>query len=107
VEIIGDTSDNRGVASIALDGKTVATIDTFVPEDGRPGPAVDSVTPTRVPTLWATLPSKRLWGVDGLANGEHTLELTVTGLKNKESSGTFVGIDALVILNGNALSDQQ
>jgi hypothetical protein len=107
VEIIGDTGDNRGVASIALDGKTVATIDTFVPEDGRPGPGVDSVTPTRIPTLWATLSSKRLWGVDGLANGEHTLELTVTGLKNKESAGTFVGIDALVILNGNALSDQQ
>ena len=100
VEIMGDTADNRGVARITLDGKDVARIDTFVPEDGRPGPSVDSVMPARLPTLWATLPSKRLWGVQGLTSGEHTVVLTVTGLKNKESAGTFVGIDALVVLNG-------
>lgn len=99
VEIVGDTGDDRGVANIALDGKDVATIDTFVPEDGRPAAGVETGTPARLPTLWATLPSKVLWATEALRDGDHILELTVTGLKNQESAGTFIGVDAFVVIN--------
>jgi hypothetical protein len=100
VELLGDAGVNRGVASILLDGKEVATIDTYVPETSRTQSTYDSSVPTREPILWSTLPSKRLWGIEGLGSGDHTLEVVVTGQRNKESTGTFIAIDGLVILNG-------
>jgi hypothetical protein len=103
LELFGDVGVNRGVASISLDGKEVVTIDTYVPE-GSPHPATyDSPIPIREPSLWNTLPSKRLWGIDGLPGGEHTLEVLVTGQRNKESTGTFIAIDGVTILNGGPI----
>lgn len=106
VELIGDTGSDRGIATISLDGKQVATIDAFVPENiywltrAHPSPIRG---PSRVPIV----PPIRLWGISGLPDGEHTLELTVGGQKNKESIGTFIGIDALVVLDGTPLDPVQ
>jgi hypothetical protein len=94
VELIGDTGSDRGIANISLDGKQVASIDTFVPENV----IHDDAGPIREPNNMAILPPIPLWGIGGLDNVEHTLEVTVTGQKNQESGGTFIGIDAIVIL---------
>jgi hypothetical protein len=42
-------------------------------------------------------------GHSNLAGGNHELELTVTGKKNGKSTGTNIGIDAIVVLDGSVL----
>jgi hypothetical protein len=103
VEIIGQTGSDRGIASITLDGKQVATIDTFVPEDNT-SPTVPQVRAGSA-ALWANVPGTRLWGIQCLDQGEHTLEVAVTGRKNDASIGTFIGIDGVVVLDGT-VTDQ-
>ena len=85
IEVFGSTGDDGGIATPSLDGKDVGRIDTFAPAQR---------------SQWATVPPIRLWGVQGLPEGDHTLELTVTGDKNRDSRGTSIGIDAFVVLNG-------
>lgn len=97
VELIGDTGSDRGIATISMDGKQVATIDPFVPENT----SGSHPSPIREPARLTILPPIPLWRTQGLEDGEHTIELTVTGRKNKESTGTFIGIDAIVILAGS------
>ena len=88
IEVLGRTGDDGGIAALSLDGKAVGRIDTFAPALRSQG---------------ATVPPIRLWGIQGLPNGEHTLELNVTGEKNRDSRGASIGIDAVVILNGSAV----
>lgn len=101
VDIIGQTGSDRGIASITLDGKEPATIDTFTPQQ------IVTLSPAqaqiREAAQWATSPPTLLWGVQDLADGDHVLELTVTGKKNDKSTGTNVGIDAIVVSNGSIL----
>ncbi len=90
VEVLGVTGDDHGIADLSLDGKPVGRIDTFVPVD------------ILMPKALLAVPTICLWGTHELQEGEHTLELTVTGEKNPKSTGTLVGIDAIVVLNGSA-----
>jgi hypothetical protein len=98
VQIIGQTGTDRGMASIMLDGKEVGVIDAFVPEN------IIHLTVPQVragaAALWPPDPPICLWGIEGLAQGEHEVVITVTGQKNQESSGTFIGIDAIVVSDG-------
>jgi hypothetical protein len=91
IEVLGSTGDDGGIAALSLDGKAIGRIDTFAPIDILVPKALSAVLPIR------------LWGVQGLPDGEHTLELTVTGEKNLKSAGTVIGIDAFVVLNGSGL----
>jgi hypothetical protein len=102
VRLIGDTGSDRGVAAIKIDGREAGTIDTFVPEN-YPNFTVASSSPVREPNNVALTPPTVLWGTSGLADGEHVIEVTVSGRKNKESTGTYVGIDEIVII-GNTNS---
>ena len=105
VEVIGDTGSDRGISTIILDGKQVATIDPFVPENtlwssqGHPSSIGE---PARL-TITPPIP---LWGTRNLTDGEHTLEVTVTGQKNKESTGTFIGIDSIEVFGGSAIDPE-
>jgi hypothetical protein len=105
IEVIGDTGSDRGIASVALDGKQVGMIDTFVPEN-----AIWSVqehpSSIREAARVTILPAIPLWGTRSLTDGEHTMELSVTGRKNDASTGTFIGIDALVVLGGSAIDSE-
>jgi hypothetical protein len=83
--VIGNRGDDGGIATLNLDGKAAGRIDTFAPVHR---------------SEWPTAPPVRLWGVQGLTDGEHTLELTVTGEKHRDSHGASVGLDALVVLRG-------
>lgn len=106
VELIGDTGSDRGIAAIKLDGKEAGMIDAFVPENifnltaAHPSEIRE---PARVPKA----PRIRLWGVDGLEPGEHVLEVTVTGRKNKESTGMFIALDGIVVRNGSPVEEPE
>ena len=102
VEVVGATGSDRGISTIALDGKQVATIDPFVPVNTvwsskrHPSSIVEPVRLTIIPPI-------PLWGTRNLTDGQHTLEVTVTGQRNKESTGTFLGIDSIVVFGGSAI----
>jgi hypothetical protein len=101
VDIIGQTGSDQGISSISLDGKDLGTIDTFAPQQ------IIKLTPDqariRQAAQWETDPPTVLWGIQDLADGDHVLELGVTGMKNEESTGTNIGVDAIVVLNGASL----
>jgi len=103
VEIFGDAGSDRGIAEISIDGEDKGPIDTFVPENFS-NSAATSRSLVRQPNNSAVKPPIVLWGISELSQGEHTLEVTVTGRKNKESAGTFIGIDEIVIA-GSAIDD--
>ena len=71
---IGNRDTNHGIADVFLDGKQVATVDTW-------GPQKDSQVPFYVG--------------NGLTPGQHTLKIVVSGQQNAQSQGDFVGIDAI------------
>ena len=98
VELIGDVGGDGGIAAINLDGKRVATIDTFAPSHV---PTAIWSLPTKRIGRWAAAPPVCLWGIQDLADGEHTIEVLVTGRKNDDSMGTAIGIDAVVVSNGS------
>jgi hypothetical protein len=98
IELLGDVGADGGMATISLDGKAAATIDTFAPSHV---PSSIWSLPSKRVGRWAAVPPVRLWGIQGLADGEHTLEVLATGQKNADSIGTAIGIDAIVVSNGS------
>ncbi|MEO8097308.1 MAG: hypothetical protein ABI811_06360 [Acidobacteriota bacterium] len=66
---------NRGIVEIRIDGEMVRRINLYAPQ-----------------TTWKS--SARL---AGFSPGPHTLELIVTGRKDKKASGTFVDLDAVTV----------
>jgi len=105
VEIIGQTGSDRGIANIMLDGKQVGAIDTFVPEN-IPAHTVPQVWASAA-ALWPNVPPTCIWGIQGLTQGEHTVEVLVAGRKNNESTGTFIGIDAVAIVDGATVAQSK
>ena len=98
IDLLGDVGGDGGIANVLLDGTQVATIDTFVPSHV---PSSIWSQPTKKIGNWAATPPVRLWGIQGLPDGEHTFELQATGQKNEDSIGSVIGIDALVVSNGS------
>jgi len=98
VALIGDVGGDGGIAEISLDGVRVATIDTFVPSHV---PSSIWGLPTKKIGRWSAIPPVPLWGVQNLAQGDHTLQLLVTGRKNEDSTGGAIGFDAIVISDGS------
>ena len=96
IHVIGETGSDCGKAEIKIDGVDKGVIDTFVPEDYPNFSPATSSTIRKANDVPFDPPGV-LWGTSGLAEGEHTLEIVVSGRKNSDSQGTFVGIDGLVI----------
>jgi hypothetical protein len=105
VEVMGDTGSDRGISKIILDGKQVATIDPFVPEDTL-WSSKKHPSSIREPVRLTIIPPIPLWGIRNLTDSQHTIEVTVTGQKNKESTGTFLGIDSIVVFGGSAINSE-
>lgn len=99
VELLGDVGGDGGIAAITLDGKQVATVDTFAPSHV---PSSIWSLPSKRIGRWPAVPPVRLWGIQNLVDGEHTLEVLVSGQKNEDSTGSAIGIDAVVVSNGSA-----
>jgi len=98
IELVGDVGGDGGIAEIFLDGKLAAVIDTFEPSHV---PSSIWNQPTKKIGHWPDAPPVCLWGIHGLLDGPHTLELRVTGQKNAESIGAAIGIDSVGVLNGS------
>ncbi len=81
-------------------------IDTFVPENYPNFTVAQGRDRVREPENVAVGTPRVLWGTSGLPDGEHILELIVSGQKNQESTGTFVGIDEVVITSGTAAAQR-
>lgn len=77
VTVIGPVGPDRGRARIYLDGKAVATIDTYAPE-------------------WAT--QQPLWRADGLGSARHNVRVVALNSKSATSTATYVGVDAFDIV---------
>jgi len=73
---IGYRSVDSGIAHVIVDGTFVSDIDLFARRDES---------------------SARIYTVKGLSNSSHTLTIQVTGLKNAESQGNVVVVDAFDI----------
>jgi len=75
-----------GILEVTVDGKSMGTRDMYLKsKDGR--------TPGwngQVSAVWLT----------GLADGEHTLRVTVTGEKNPDSEGTEIGLGRIASYRG-------
>ncbi|MGB5081077.1 MAG: Ig-like domain-containing protein, partial [Burkholderiales bacterium] len=70
---IGYRSVDSGIARVFVDGALVSNIDLFARRDEV---------------------SARIYSVKGLSNGSHTFAVEVTGMKNPESQGIVVVVDA-------------
>jgi hypothetical protein len=104
IQIFGQTGSNNGIAKILLDGKPVATIDTFTPQVVYGW--TSALTDLRNAAQWGPNPPTCLWHVAGLEPGEHELEIEVTGTKNAESTDTRIGIDAVVTIDGEVMKSE-
>jgi photosystem II stability/assembly factor-like uncharacterized protein len=74
---IGSKADNLGIANVYIDGKFVVQVDQF----GR-----------------HAIVAKQVYSYSGLSAGPHVITIEVSGVKNPESSGHRIEIDALDIL---------
>jgi hypothetical protein len=77
VSWIGFRAERTGIARIYLDGVFVTEVDTYAPTEG---------------------PQNTLFKAAGLANGEHTLTIEVTGRKNPASTNTYIVVDAFDVV---------
>ena len=75
VQWIGPKNTNGGIAAVSIDGTQVATVDTYA-AGGKEFRQI-------------------LYNATGLADGTHTLTITVTGQMNAASSADTVVIDAI------------
>ena len=70
---IGYRAVDAGIARVFVDGALVSEVDLFARRNES---------------------AARIYTVKGLTNGSHTLTIEVTGLKNAESQGNVVAVDA-------------
>ncbi len=78
----GDLRYNQGILEIVVDGNSVEKRDMYLPKRWK---RADQST-----AVWLT----------GLADGEHTLQVLVTGEKNPESAGIEVSLGKMVTYRG-------
>jgi Glycosyl hydrolases family 2, TIM barrel domain/Glycosyl hydrolases family 2, sugar binding domain/Glycosyl hydrolases family 2 len=87
IKWIADTQFNMGMADVYLDGGLVAhDVDLFSPLNDRGGTPPQGGHYQQV-----------LYGRSGLPNGQHTIEIVVTGHANPQAQGAWVNIDAFAV----------
>lgn len=82
VSIIGTKASSYGRSAVAIDGKSVGTIDYYSAK---------------------TLNKQRLFSHSGLANGEHTMTITALKSKSSRSSGYGASLDRIGVTEGSLL----
>jgi len=80
IEWFGSFSPKHGIAHVLIDGEIKAKLDTYSPE-------------------W--LKQQRVFGIDHLPHGLHSLQVVATGKRSHRSTGTFIDVDALVVNPGS------
>lgn len=91
ITVLGSYADTFGKADVKIDGGTATTIDLFIkPYEYATAGSYGNMKHNRA-----------IFIKDGLANGPHTIEVTVTGTKNAASSGYAVAIDGFTARDSN------
>lgn len=80
IEWFGSFSQKHGIAHVFIDGELKAKLDAHAPE-------------------W--LRQQRLFGIDHLPHGLHSLRVVATGKRSRRSTGTYIDVDALVVNPGS------
>ena len=83
IEVITTTNNDRGKYEVVIDGKSYGEVDTYSAQSTR---------------------QKVVYSKTDLKPGVHHLELKVTNTKNNSSSRTKVELDALNVLDKNAVA---
>ena len=78
----GRRFDDAGLATVAIDGKNYGDVDQYAYAGVHVGRMDQRDVPFR-------------WSASGLAPGAHTIEVSVTGRKNKLSAGTTINVSGL------------
>ncbi len=91
ITVTGAYSSDFGKADIRVDGGPASTVDLYI----KPYETVINGSTRNYKHLRA------IFIRDGLADGTHTITVTVTGQKNTASSGYGVGIDSFVARDTN------
>jgi hypothetical protein len=86
VFVQGDMRPDQGILEYFIDGESLGTRDMYLPEKWDRA--------TQSTAVWLT----------GLANGNHTLKVVVTGQKNRDSEGITVSLGKVVTYNGGIAS---
>jgi hypothetical protein len=87
VYVQGDIRFDQGILECFIDGKSIGTRDMYLPQK------------------WAiAIQSTAVW-LTGLPDGEHKLQVRITGDKNPESEGIMVSLGKTVIYSGQIASE--
>ena len=84
----GDIRFDQGILECFIDGKSIGTRDMYLPKK------------------WSRADQSTAVWVTGLADGEHKLQIKVTGNKNAESEGIMVSLGKAVIYSGQIAGEQ-
>jgi len=82
IYVQGDLRYDQGVLEVFIDGKSMGTRDMYLPKKWQ---RADQST-----AVWLT----------GLADGEHKLQVRVTGRKNEQSEGIMLSLGKVVTYRG-------
>ena len=82
IYVQGDIRFDQGIVEFFVDDKSMGTRDMYLPKKWE---RADQST-----AVWLT----------GLADGEHTLRVVVTGKKNEASEGIMISLGAVVSYSG-------
>jgi hypothetical protein len=86
IYVQGDLRYDQGILEYRIDGKSMGIRDMYLPEKWE---RADQST-----AVWLT----------GLSDGEHTVQVVVTGQKNKESEGVMISLGKVVTYRGQVAS---
>src|SRR5881394_2312055 len=92
------------IAAITFNGTGITWIGTRDPGNGIAWIDLDGVTSLIDTYGSATLYQQPLFSAHGLAPGQHTLFINVSGMANAQATGQWVWIDAFDIENGLAVN---
>jgi hypothetical protein len=74
---LGYRDEYSGIARVYVDGVFKRKVDTYAsPAEAR----------------------QRLYAIEGLSRGRHTLEIRVTGTRSRRSQGSWVWVDAFALV---------
>lgn len=92
ISVIGSYASNFGKADVSIDGGAATTIDLYIkPYEFE---ASDG-------TYYNYKHNRAIYVMDGLADGTHTITITVKGQKDPASSGFGVAIDSFIARDTN------
>ena len=80
IEWFGSFGPEHGIAHVFIDGELKAELDAYA-------------------SKWLT--QQRLFGIDHLPHGLHSLRVVATGKRSRRSTGTCIDVDALVVNPGS------